>query len=187
MRMKRVFTSLCLIRAFCLAGSRKTVVALVPASRALTILALALAVPMVAVAIALANDKAMTAAVIGAVALAYAGIQLFLLRSGIADPLAPSAVSRAELPPVVTTRRQVALYGILLAVGYATITYWGLAQHPQSVASVGIALAAPAASWYQYRRARRTERELHGELYVTQFGWRKKNRPAYLVRSEPAA
>jgi hypothetical protein len=47
------------------------------------------------------------------------GIQLLVLRSGIGDPPPPTAVSRAELPPVSTTQRSLLLYGTLLAVLYA--------------------------------------------------------------------
>jgi hypothetical protein len=57
--------------------------------------------------------------------------------------------------------------------------------HPaQPPTSVGIVLAAPHRSRYQYRRALRTERDLHGELYMPQFAWRKKSRRAYLVQPE---
>src|SRR5450755_3834823 len=149
-----------------LAAPRKTVIALVPTSRAMAILALILAVPMAAVTIVLATDRVMAA-------------------SGIADPPPPAAVSRAELPRVITTQRQLVLYGTLLAVLYSVFTYWSLAHPAQPATSVGIALAAPAHIWFQYRRALRMERDLQGELYVTQFGWRKKNRPAYVVRLQP--
>jgi endonuclease/exonuclease/phosphatase (EEP) superfamily protein YafD len=170
-----------------LAAPRKSVVALVPTSRIWAIVCLALAIPMVAVTIALANDKTQTVVIIAGEAIAYAGIMLLALRRGIADPPEPIAVSRAELPPVMTIGRQVGVYGSLLAAGYAGLTYWGLAQHPQSVFSVGIALATPAITWFQYSRARRMEHDLRGELFVTQFGWRKKDRPAYVVRPGPAA
>jgi hypothetical protein len=55
------------------------------------------------------------------------------------------------------------------------------------VVSVGIALATPAITWFQYSRARRMEHDLRGELYVTQLAWRKKDRVAYVVRPGPAA
>lgn len=168
-----------------LAAPRKTVIALVPASRAMAILALILAAPMAAVTIALATDRVMAASLIAGAAVVYAGIHLLMLRSGIADPPPPAAVSRAELPRVITTQRQLVLYGTLLAVLYSVFTYWSLAHPAQPATSVGIALAAPAQSWFQYRRALRMERDLQGELYVTQFGWRKKNRRAYVVRPQP--
>lgn len=169
-----------------LAAPRKNVIALVPASRIWAFVCLALAVPMVAVTVALADDQAQAAVIIAAEAVFYGGIMMLVLRRGMGDPPAPLAVSRAELPPVTSIWPQVAVYGSLAAAVYAGLTYWGLAQHPQSVVSVGIALAAPAVTWFQYSRARRIERDLHGELYVTQFSWRKKNRRAYVVRSEPA-
>jgi hypothetical protein len=168
-----------------LAAPRKTVIALVPTSRAMAILTLILAVPMVAVTIVLATDRVMTASIIAGATVVYAGIHLLMLRSGIADPPPPASVSQAERPQVVTTQRQLVLYGTLLAVLYSVVTYWSLAHPSQPVTSVGIALAAPAGSWFQYRRALRMEHDLQGELYVTQFGWRRKNRPAYVVRSEP--
>jgi hypothetical protein len=103
-----------------LAAPRKSVVALVPASRLWAIVCLALAIPMVAVTIALANDKTQTVVIIAGEAIAYAGIMLLALRRGSADPPEPIAVSRAELPPVMTIGRQVGV------VGYAGLTYWGL-------------------------------------------------------------
>ncbi len=168
-----------------LAAPRKNVIALVPASRIWVIVCLALSVPMVAVTIALADDRAQTVVVIAAEAVFYGGIMLLVLRRGIADPPEPLAVSQAELPPVASIWPQVAVYGSLAAAAYAGLTYWGLAQRPQEVVGVGIALAAPAITGFQYSRARRMERDLHGELYVTQFGWRKKNRRAYVVRPGP--
>jgi hypothetical protein len=168
-----------------LAAPRKTVIALVPASRAMAILTLILAVPMVAITLVLAADRVMAASIIVGAAVVYAGIHLLMLRSGIADPPPPTAVTRAELPRVSTTQRQLVLYGTMLAVLYSVVTYWSLAHPAQPATLVGFALAAPAQSWFQYRRALRMERDLQGELYVTQFGWRKKNRPAYVIRSAP--
>ncbi|MGI8445930.1 MAG: hypothetical protein ACR2MP_01845 [Streptosporangiaceae bacterium] len=135
-----------------LAAHRKNVIALVPASRIWAIVCLALAVPMVTVTVALASDKAQAAVVIAGEAVFYAAIMLFVLRRGTMDQPAPRPVSRAELPPVTSIWRQVAVYGSLAAALYAGLTWWGLAQHPQSVASVGIALAAPALTWFQYSR-----------------------------------
>jgi hypothetical protein len=168
-----------------LAAPCKTVIALVPASRAMAILTLILAVPVVAVTIVLATDRVMAASIIAGAAVIYAGIHLLVLRSGIADPPPPTAVSRAELPRIVTIQRGLVLYGTLLAVLCSAATYWSLAQPSQAATPVGIIVAVLAASWFQYRRALRMERDLQGELYVTQFGWGKKNRPAYVVRSEP--
>ena len=144
-----------------LAAPRKNVIALVPASRVWAIVCLALAVPMVTVTIALANDKAQAVVVIvgEAVFAAAAHVDLAAGR-GVRQPGGGPLRGPYVLGPGAT---------------------------PQSVTSVGIALAAPALTWFQYSRARRMERDLHGELYVTQFGWRKKNRPAYVVRSEPSA
>lgn len=165
-------------------ASGRRVVRTVPAVRAYAAVFTLVALLGFAFTIAFAHDR--IAAIITSVPMTafYSGAMILILRrfsEGIVAP--PRRITAYQLPPAVGIWKGIATYVVLVLIMGAAFVAWSLVM--DEYLAIGILLGSPLITWDGVRRAKRTEYDENGILWMTTgFAWTSKSRTRYLVAGE---
>jgi hypothetical protein len=163
-----------------MAGGRP-VVQIVPAARAYAVVFTLVALVGFALTVAFASDRLAVIITWVPMAAFYGGGMILILprvSKRIVPP--PERINPGQLPRSVGVWKATAPYVVLVIIMVAVFVVWSLAMH--EYAPIGVLLGGPIISWHEVRRAKRSEHENHGVLWMTTgFAWTSRSRTRYLV------